>query len=660
MCGICGCYEASEPADPELIQRMLGALRHRGPDGSGYYRDESVTLGHTRLAIIDAAGGVQPMTGEDGRVWVAFNGEIFNYVEIRTELISRGHAFRTRSDTEVIVHAWEEWGAECFRRFNGQWALAIWDRRTRELTLCRDRYGIHPLFYAFAGRRLVFGSEVKALFCDDAVARRLDPVGLDELLTFWAVVPPRTLFDGVRQVEPGTFVTVTGSGVSTRSYWSPTFPQRGREQSQDIVENAERLRDAVIASTRLRFRRSDVPVGAYLSGGIDSAVTAALVARFAANDVQTYSLRFADPEYDEGEYQRTMSDVLHTSHHEVVVGERDIADALPDAIWHAESGLLRSAAVPMFLLSELVHRSGHRVVVTGEGADEVLAGYDLFREDKVRRFAARNAASATRAGAVEALYPWLQRSPALAPAFAQSFFALRADPLDPAMSHRPRWGSTAVLKTMLQDGVRIADGDAAADALIARMPSEAARWDPLSRAQWLEIRTLLAGYLLSSQGDRMLMAHSVEGRFPFLDPDVFDLAATFPARQKILGLDEKHLLKRAFSDLVPTDILRRPKQPYRAPDAAGSLLESEPDWLHVVASSATVESDGIFTPDVVARLLEKCRRTAGKGLGNTDSMRLMAVVTIQLVNELFVTNWRRPSAEPPQPMAVFGNHRSKD
>ncbi|MEJ6554731.1 asparagine synthase (glutamine-hydrolyzing) [Microbacterium esteraromaticum] len=657
MCGICGIYDPGGPPPDELILRMITALSHRGPDGSGCYRDDTVTLGHTRLSIVDLTGGTQPMAGELERVWVVFNGEIFNHVELARELRARGHRFRTASDTEVIVHAWEEWGADCFRRFNGQWALALWDRVARRLVLSRDRYGIHPLFYVRTGRRIAFASEVKALFADPEVGREVDPEGFDDLLTTWSATAPTTLFSGVRQVVPGTWLAVDENGVTTHEYWALDFPAEGAEPDRDLQQNAERLREAVVDATRLRFQRSDVPVGAYLSGGIDSAVTAAVIAEFAETDVHTFSLRFADAEFDEGQHQQLMHERLGTTHRELVVHGPDIADALPDAVWHAEIALLRSAPAPMLLLSRLVHSEGYKVVVTGEGADEVLAGYDIFREAKVRALMAAEPDADARIRLVEQLYPWMRRSPAQVPAFAQTFFNRPFDPDDLALSHRPRWQTTSAIRSMLTPERR-SNAAGAAERVVAAMPAGAAGWDPLSRAQWLEMRTLLPGYLLSSQGDRMLMAASVEGRFPFLDHRVFEAAARMPAEHKLHGLDEKHLLKRAFADLVPPEIIDRPKQPYRAPDAASIFIADAPDWVAEAMSPGDVASAGIWNPRAVQLLWDKARRTEGRGMGNTDNMRVMAVLTSQLLHRMFVRDWRTIEPAPPEPLTVLDRRTS--
>lgn len=649
MCGVCGMVSYGGPPDLALLRRMMGRLAHRGPDGNGYYRDRRAALGHTRLAIIDASGGDQPICNEDGTVWVTFNGEIFNYIELREELRNRGHLFRTASDTEVIVHAWEQWGESCFSRFNGQWALALWDRQAERLVLSRDRLGIRPLFFARVSTGLLFASEVKSIFADPSVERAFDPAGLDQTLTYWTPVAPRTVFRGIEQLEPGHYAVLDRDGFRKAPYWRITFPARGREPVQDARENAEFLRERIIEAARLRFLRSDVPVGAYLSGGLDSSVTAAVIARYTSAPLHTFSLRFADSDFDEGQYQKKMSAVLGTQHQDIMVTPADIAAVFPDTIRHAETPILRAAPAPLFLLSKLVRDNGYKVVVTGEGADEVLAGYDLFREARVRLFWSRNPESQKRARAAELLYPWMARSPGKVPSFARGFFGRHLDPADPALSHRPRWDSTSVIKSMLSADLRDRASRAGTRDIVADMPAGSAEWDPLSRGQWLEMTTLLAGYILASQGDRMLMANSVEGRFPFLDRDVVDFASVLPARHKLFGLEEKYLLKRAFADLVPEDIIQRPKQPYRAPDAASFFGASRPAWFDELMSERAIAAAGVFAPSAVAGLMAKGLRTGGENMSNTDNMRVLAIVSTQLTHEIFITGGGSAELDRPLP-----------
>jgi asparagine synthase (glutamine-hydrolysing) len=635
MCGVAGIVAlGGAPPTRAELERMASALSHRGPDELGTYRDAHAGLAHARLSIIDLAGGQQPLSNEDGTLWIAYNGEIFNYVELAAELAARGHVFRTRSDTEVIVHAYEEWGDAAWARLNGQWAVALWDARARRLVLSRDPLGVRPLYTVEHAGRLYFASELCAIFAaDPTVPRALDPAGLAETFTFWTVVPPRSVFAGVRELPPGHVRTVSAAGAREAAHFSLDFTPRFRGT---IDEAAEAVRAALEQATRLRMLRADVPVGSYLSGGLDSSLVAALGLAAKGERFHTFSLRFDDAEYDETEYQRLMVAALGSEHHEVVVTRRAIADAFPAVVRHAERPLLRTAPAPLYLLSELVRASGIKVVLTGEGADELFAGYDLFREGKVRRFWARQPSSTLRPRLLERLYPYLARSPVAQRALAQQFFGQDlAAAGAPGFAHQTRWRGTAALQRLFRPELRAAA--AASDvvgALLAALPSRFAAWDPLAQDQWLEVRTLLGGYLLSSQGDRMLMAHSVEGRFPFLDRDVVELATSLPAAYKLAVLDEKHVVKRAARGLVPAAILARKKQPYRAPDALCFAGPDRPEWVDAALAPDALFAAGVFDPGPVTRLWDKCRDRVSEGqFSNSDNMALCGVLSTQLLHQ---------------------------
>ncbi|HMF40447.1 MAG TPA: asparagine synthase (glutamine-hydrolyzing) [Polyangia bacterium] len=668
MCGIAGIVRldaAAAAPSPDEIARMVGALRHRGPDGFGLYRDGRVGLGHARLAIIDLETGDQPLANATDDLWIVFNGEIFNYLELRAELVAAGHRFRTKGDTEVIVHAFEAWGEQAFERMNGQFAFALWDQRRRRLTLVRDRLGVRPLHYAEHAGRLYFASEVKSLFAAAAdLPRRLDPIGLDQTFTFWTVVSPRTVFEGVRELPPGHVRSYDLAGdtpvVTERAWYEPAFPEvntnggadAGRAFAGSVDDAAGEVRRALEQATALRMLRSDVPVGSYLSGGLDSTLVASLALAAKGERFHTFSLRFEDAEYDETSYQRMAVERLGSEHHEVVVSRRDIADAFPAVVAATERPILRTAPAPLFLLSGLVQRAGIKVVLTGEGADELFAGYDLFREAKVRRFWARRPDSRLRPRLLERLYPYLARSPVANQAMARQFFGRNLGrATEPGFGHEPRWHTTGALKRLLGGDMQqaLAGQDAAGD-LLATLPEAFPRWSFLSQDQYLEIRTLLSGYLLSSQGDRMLMAHSVEGRFPFLDRDVAALANRLPSDYKLRVLDEKHVLKRAARDLIPPEILARPKQPYRAPDALSFVGDGKggqtPGWVDELLDESAVRAGGVFDPPAVRALAQKCRERAPKGqLSNSDNMAMVGVLSTQLLHHQFVA--RRPDAGAP-------------
>ena len=656
MCGIAGAValrEAVAPVPLAVLARMAGALRHRGPDEMGVYRDARAGLAHTRLSIIDLSTGQQPLANADGTRWIVFNGEIFNYVELRAELESLGHVFRTRSDTEVLLHAWEAWGDDAFRRCNGQWAIAIWDARTHTLVLARDPLGVRPLHYAEHDGRLWFASEVKAIFAGEpGMTRAFDRRGLAQVFTFWSTLAPRTVFAGVHELEPGHVRTYANGRVEDRAYWSPHYPE-GTEGAfrGSYADAAVAVREALERSTRLRMLRADVTVGSYLSGGIDSSLVAALGLRDKGEKFSTFSLRFADAEYDETHFQRLMVERLGSDHHEVTVTRNDIATIFPDVIRHSERPILRTAPAPMFLLSRLVHDAGIKVVLTGEGADEMFAGYDVFREARVRRFWARQPGSTARPRLLERLYPYLARSPVGQTAMARQFFGQdlgnwRA----PGFGQGPRWKSAAALQRLMSAGVRAElSGYDPVAGFVADLPAAFGRWTALAQDQYVEVRTLMSAYLLSSQGDRMLMGNSVEGRFPFLDRDVVALANSLPDRYKLAGLDEKAVLKTLSADLVPQEILARQKQPYRAPDALSFVGPDAPAWIGEVMSESALADAGVFDPALAARFHRKCidRRDEAQ-FSNADNMALVGILSTQLLHRDFIA---RPAAV--EPTVVF-------
>jgi asparagine synthase (glutamine-hydrolysing) len=617
------------------MEAMVAALHHRGPDARGIHTASGVALGHTRLAIIDPAGGAQPMHLRDaaGRqaLSVVLNGEIFNHVELRAELEAAGRQFHTRSDTEVVLHAFAAWGDAALRRFNGQWALGLWDAQRGRLVLARDRVGIAPLYYAEGGGGVVFASEVKALFAGDPSLRAgLDPIGLEQTLTFWAAIAPRTVFRGICELPPGCARVYEGGSPREEAYFEHDLtPALGGS----LADAEAAVRAALERATALRVLRADVPVGCYLSGGLDSSLVAALGLAAKGEPLHTFSLRFADAEYDETRYQRLVAAALGTDHHEVVVTGDDIARAFPAVIRHAERPLLRTAPAPLFLLSRLVASAGIKVVLTGEGADEMFAGYDLFREGVILRFWAREPASRQRPRLLQRLYPYLARSPVGHLELAKQFFGGALATADaPGATHATRWRAAGALRRLLAPSHRVPADVDVVGALLAALPPAHARWSPLARDQYLEIHTLLGPYLLGSQGDRMLMAHGVEGRFPFLDPDVVAVAHALPDSAKLRVLDEKHVLKRVARQLVPPEIVARRKQPYRAPDAAAFASPRAQAELEELLSAGAVVAAGALDPAAVAALWRKCKAGLARGaLSSTDNMALVFAVSTQLL-----------------------------
>ena len=624
---------------------MIEQIRHRGPDESGSFTDKQVGLASARLSIIDLASGQQPVHNEDKSVAIVFNGEIFNYIELRAELIQRGHRFRTNSDTEVILHLYEEQGADCVQVLNGQWAFAIWDSKRERLFLSRDRLGVRPLFYTVANGALLFGSEIKSIFAVSRVSREIDALALDQIFTFWVTIPPRTIFKEVMELPPGHSMIVHDGEVTVKRYWSLDYdrnPDAAADGRWSEEVYAEKLLELLVDATRIRLR-SDVPVGAYLSGGLDSTVVAALIRKFTQTPLKTFSVAFDDPEFDESRYQQDAVRFLGTSHQEVRVTSEEIGQVFPDVIWHTETPILRTAPAPLYILSDLVRRDGYKVVLTGEGSDEMLGGYDIFKEAKIRRFWAAHPGSTVRPLLLKKLYPYLPNLQAQPGAYLQAFFQVRPDDRRREFfSHLPRWELTSRLKILFSDAIRSQIGpyDGYAD-VRDRLPPGYAGWDGFCQAQYLETTHLLPGYILSSQGDRMAMAHSVEGRFPFLDYRVVDFAARIPPNLKMKVLNEKYLLKRCASGLVPSSVLQRSKQPYRAPEGSCFFRGARRDYVDTLLSPARIAQDGIFNPRAVDRLVDKFHQ--GRAIGSKDNMALVGVLSTQLVVDQFTRTFRGDS-----------------
>ena len=643
---------AKRPVSEADLRQMLALLRHRGPDEFGILLDNEAGLGNARLSIIDLSGGSQPIANEDDTLWIVFNGEIFNYIELRADLEARGHRFRTSSDTEVILHLFEEFGPHCLDQMNGQFAIAIWDTKRRRLFLGRDRLGVRPLFYAqIDGSTLIFASEIKSILSDRRVRAEIDPAVVEQVFTFWAPLTPDTVFRGIKELPPGHFLMADRESLHIEPYWKNRFPAESnsfRAPSRPIEDVVEEFRALLIDACQIRLR-ADVPVGAYLSGGLDSSTIASIVRRHTSNKLVTFSIAFSDQKFDESEFQQEMAAQLGTDHHVVRTTHADIGRAFPEVVWHTEVPIMRTAPAPMFLLSKLVRQTGFKVVLTGEGADEFLAGYDIFKEAKVRRFWARQPQSKWRSLLFKRLYPDIGGLSQSNNAFLAAFFGNDLGEVEsPLYSHAIRWRNNRRTRRFLNEGVLADAGARHFERVVSSLPSEFASWDPLARAQHLEIAIFLSQYLLSSQGDRMAMANSVEGRFPFLDFRLVEFCNGLDSRMKLRCLREKWLLKKAAQPWLPDTIRRRPKRPYRAPVHRSFFNESTPDYVRELLSPECLKASGLFKAGPIGQLVRKIE--SGAPIGETDDMALVGILSTQLVDHLFVRNFRRPeplSAEDP-------------
>ncbi|HEX4805272.1 MAG TPA: asparagine synthase (glutamine-hydrolyzing) [Conexibacter sp.] len=665
MCGVAGIVRADPGAvvAEDALRRMAGALRHRGPDGWGMARDAGAGLVSTRLAIFDVPGGWQPMRGPAGTLLV-YNGEVYNHPELRREL---GGAFATTSDTEVVHRLLERDGLAALHRLNGQFAFAWWEPAARRLTLVRDRFGVRPLHWAaLPDGGIAFGSECKALFASGEVAAAPDLAGIDEVFTTWGPRAPRTAFAGVAQLPPGgLLVWERGQVVARRTWWEPDYDpealaaraaRAGAPPSPAAAGPApahppapDDLPELLADAVRLRLR-ADVPVGTYLSGGLDSSLITALAQQATDHELRTFSVAFHDARYDERAYQQRVAQALGTRHHVVEVGAREIAGGFRAAVAHAEAPLIRTAPVPLMLLAQATRAHGITVVATGEGADELYWGYDLFKETALRELHARDPERATRL--LDRLYPYLDvPAERRGPAWRRFFFEAGAAE-DPLFSHQPRIRATGVVRAFYRPEVAHAlstDGGDPLARLRASLPAAFSRWSALERAAYLELTTLLAPNLLAAQGDRVAMAHGVEGRFPFLDHRVFaHSAALAPERKLAPDLTEKAELRALAERLLPPEVAARTKQPYRAPEVAPFFGPDAPSWVEERLEARALDAAGIFDPARVAGLLRRCR--TGKASGLREGMALVGILSTQVWHERFCgAGAGGPDAWPAEP-----------
>jgi len=649
MCGIAGFFslDGSELQAPErVLQRMTDMLTHRGPDDQGHHREPRVQMGMRRLSIIDLHSGAQPMTNEARDIWVVFNGEIFNFRQLREELLRDGHKLDTHCDTEVIAHLYEKHGLDFVQRLKGQFAIALWDSVRGKLVLTRDRTGEKPLFYTVAGNTLVFASEIKSLLCHPQVERRVDYRGLDQLFTFFMPVNPRTLFEGIHNLPPGRLIEVHDGELRIHKYWEPPVPDLGSIAQASDEEWTQRVRDSLHQSVAERLI-SDVPCGVFLSGGLDSSVIAVLAGEITGEPIRTYSICHEDEYYDESGYSDLMADHLGSDHHRLVIRPQDIAEGLPETVWRVEAPTPKASNAAYIRLYQLAKQSS-TVILTGEGADEALGGYPNIRMMKVLEFCRRHPnLPGARALMNRVLPPGsslrvMYREPVeLEPADHAATLARFG--CIPADLQRFRSQSALKAKLFSADCREAISGYNAeeefARQLVNRELIEGRH--SIQQAQYFEYLLKLPNYLLINPGDRAAMTHSVENRCPFLDHEFIELCMRLPLKLRVRGLNEKHVLKKAFARDLPPAITHRKKRPFTTFHLSSLLRESRPDWLEDALSESAVRRAGLFDPKEVARL----RKTLeDPGLGIEEQVMLdtpfALVLTAQLWHQQFIEGFK--------------------
>jgi asparagine synthase (glutamine-hydrolysing) len=585
---------------------MRDVLAHRGPDGAGVFADDAAALGHRRLSIVDLAGGAQPLANEDETIQVVFNGEIYNHADLRPQLEAAGHRYHTRSDTETIVHAYEQWGDDCVERFRGMFAFAVWDAPRRRLLLARDRLGVKPLYWAWAGDRLLFASEIKAILESGLVAARVDETVLPEVLATRATSGDATLFRGIRKLMPGHVLVFAGGEVRLRRYWDVPDPAEPapKAATRTRAEDATEFRRLLDESVRIRLM-SDVPLGVFLSGGIDSSAIAGLMARQIGRPLQTFSVAFEDRACNELAYARQVATAIGAENHEVIVGERDFFDALPRLIWHEDEPIAHPSSVPLFFVSALARRHV-KVVLTGEGSDELLAGYGRYPRALLNWRLGRLWSAAVPAPLRRALAGATTHLPGSAGRYARRSF-LGVEHL-PDLTFFDNFAAVnlgrqrQLLSPRLQPFVR---REHAYRELMAVFNHPAPTRPLLDRLLYTDLKTYLVELLMKQ--DQMSMAASIESRVPFLDHHLVEFACRLPPDRKLSGFTTKRILRDAIADVVPPAILNRPKAGFPVP--FGRWLQS--GW-HTVARDVLLDRRArerdILSPPAVESLLGAAAR----------------------------------------------------
>jgi len=634
MCGIAGFYPNLKTNNSvDVLKCMLTRIKHRGPDQSGIVLGNEIGLGSVRLSILDLDNGRMPLSNEDDTLWIVFNGEIFNHLELKKDLQKKKHVFRTSTDTEVVLHLYEEYGVQSLSKLNGQFAIAIWDTLKKELFLARDRVGIRPLFYSKVNDGIAFASEMKALFEHPQIEAEISPVALTQVFTFWTTLSPLTIFKDVFEVQPGHFILANETEIKEEKYWELPLCKFNGYRDLTLDEAVDEFRDLFSDAVKIRLR-ADVPVGAYLSGGLDSSITTSFIKENNQDQLQTFSLGFADKEFDETDFQNEAVKFFETDHNSIKCESNDISQIFSDVIWHLETPILRSSPSPMALLSGLVRKNNIKVVITGEGADELLGGYNIFKEALIRQFWAKDPNSKYRPLLLKRLYPYMsQMTGAKA---LNLFFSYKLTETDSLVySHLLRWNNTSRIKKYFSDDLKVKLGDYyPIDELERDLVDKFQNVDLLSRAQWLEIKLFMSGYLLSSQGDRMAMANSVEGRYPFLDHRVIEFCMKLPQEFKVKCLNEKVLLKKMMEGKLPDQIINRSKQAYRAP----TIDNFNSDYMKDMLSEKQIKHSGIFNYDMVKKLVLKMN--SKRNISEVDKMAYMGILSTQILDNLFVQKHR--------------------
>jgi asparagine synthase (glutamine-hydrolysing) len=624
MCGICGFYEfkSHQLADTEILDDMLRALHHRGPDDSGAYFDKDLAMGMRRLSIIDLSGGKQPMCNEDGSVVTVFNGEIYNFRELRNLLVSRGHTVATLSDTEVIVHLYEDFGEDCVHHLRGMFAFAVWDKQRRRLFVARDRLGIKPLYFTQEGGRLIFASEIKAILQHPYVQTELNAEALNNYLSLKYVPAPQTMFKDIYALPPGCSFTCDGNGVKLKRYWDLSFAnhRNGDQREEVYAEQLQTLLEDCVKSHLV----SDVPFGAFLSGGVDSSTIVALMSQYLSEPIKTYSVGFegTGETFSELPYARLVAEKYHTDHHEVIFGPRHVMDLAEKVVWYLDQPLADYATLANYMLAELASRDV-KMVLTGEGGDELFAGYARYAGERLSPlFKLLPAAAKSLVLSASSSLPGLRRQKLALNALCQPEEAARFVNWFPLFNVEMKH---ALLTEDLKKSLSGYEADHVFGEHLARTDAT----DPLHRMLYVDTKLWLPDLLLA-RGDKTSMAVSLEARVPLLDHMLVEFAASLPQKVKVKGMVRKYLLKKVSQKWLPPEIIHRKKQGFSMPTSMWMRKEAR-SYMRDTLSDSTLRRRGLFN----ARFVEKLMTEHETGFADHGPL-LWGLINVELWQRVFL------------------------
>lgn len=620
MCGFTGYADTrgQRQANQEVLSRMTSSLVHRGPDSDGYLLEETIGLGFRRLSIIDLAGGDQPIFNEDRSVVLLCNGEIYNYCELRNELMQKGHSFRTNCDVEVLLHLYEEEGTSFLNRLNGQFAFVIYDRNKKLLFLARDHFGINPLYYTMADGVFIFGSEIKAILEHPLVERAVDLTGLDQVLSFPGLVSPRTMFKNIKSLKSGHYMTLVDGNLRVSEYWDLDYPLKG-ETGAERPESfyVDELKELFTKSVGYRLQ-ADVPVGFYLSGGLDSSLIGAMINKISPSvQRHSFSIGFTEREMNESKYQQLMAQHVDSIHHEIIFGWTEISQRMADMIYHCECPVKESYNTCSMALSEAAKRNGVPVILTGEGADELFAGYVGYRWDQ----------SGVRESKKYDLETLLEDE------IREKLWG------DKNLFYETDQHAFREVKTALySEGAEelYDDFDCLNFELVNKEKLQGR--DFIHQRSYLDFKLRLSDHLISDHGDRMALANSIEARYPFLDIGLINFSRQIPPHLKLNQFTEKYILKKVAEDLLPQGIVKREKFGFHAPGSP-YLLQQKLEWVFDILSYERIKRQGYFNPDTVEALKRNYSREGFKLNLPFESDLLMIVLTFGI----FLDTFKMPS-----------------